>query len=253
MICIAFSALAAAFASGLHAEGRVPTYASGSSYVASITEGVRIIFVNCQVLVICLALIYSWATAQMALSLLAGFTRLELRLNADAYGWIEAMWGIGGLSGGVTPICLSRKAFDRNLLRFGVLLLPAATAGFSVAQGFWTTLLLHGLMGTAFAINLAICNSHILRAVDARAIGRARNNLQAAIEAVGVGVFLSPIFYRDASVREVYLGFSLILASAAAMLLVAHHRAERHAKALPSVAPCERRDKPIPQTPCAFD
>lgn len=224
MICIAFSVVAAAFATFLNAAGRVPACTKGFSYLTAITEGLRIIIGDRQLLMTFLALTCTWAVAQTSLALLAGFTRIELRLDADAYGWIDAVWGVGGIGGGIALSCIARQAIDRNLPRYALLFLAIATAGFSVTQGFWSALLLHGLMGAAFAMNLALCNAHILGAVDPGAIGRVRNNLQATTGAVGVAVFLSPNIYGDTSVRAIYWGLSLILAGAATIHFIAYSR-----------------------------
>jgi MFS family permease len=234
VICIVLSVVAAALAIPLRAQGSVPLGAN-RRYSMAITDAFWIICRDRQLLMTCLTLILGWAAAQMTLALLAAFTRFELRLGSDAYGWIDAMWGVGGIAGGIALIWLSRQSVDRYLLRFSLLFLAAAIAAFSLAQGFWTALLLHGLMGAAFAVSLALCDTHILKVVDAGAIGRVRNNLQAAIGAVGVVIFLLPSLYSDLSVRSVYLGFALVLAGAAAALLIGHYRSESPAKTgLPS-------------------
>lgn len=224
MICIAFSAVSAAFATTLKGEGVEANRIKDLSFVTEFTEGIRIIVRDRQLLLTCLTLTCAWAMAQTSLALLAGFTRFELRLGADAYGWIDAMWGGGGIAGAVTMACVARPACSCNLLAFGLLFLATATAAFSLSQDFWTALVFHGLMGAAFAFNMAICDAHILRTVKVGAIGRVRNNVQAAIGAVGVAVFLSPILYGDLPVRVLYLAFSAVVGAFAAMLLMEGRR-----------------------------
>ncbi|MDE3878728.1 MFS transporter [Sinorhizobium meliloti] len=223
MICITFSVIAVAFVTKFHHAGAVPPRRTGATHLTDLIEGFRIVIYDRQLSMTCLALTFGWAAAQITLALLAGFTRFELRLGPDAYGWIDSMWGVGGVVGGIALLYFSRTAINVKFMRLSLPLLAAATAGFSLAQSFWAALLLQALMGVAFAINLAVCDAHILNAVDASAIGRVRNNLQAAAGAVGVLVFLSPSLYGDASIRAVYFGFSIILASVAAILVIGNH------------------------------
>ena len=219
-----FLAAAACLVAPLHRYAAVPCDGTPSSYSSAVSDGFRLIFRNPALLAACVAIALVWSAAQMSSVLLAAFTQYSLGLGVDAYGWIDAMWGVGALVVGVILVGAAPAAIERWLLRFGLLTLAASTACFSAAQGLWSAVLLHGVMGMAFAASRITYDAYILRTVDSSMVGRVRNNIQAAIGAMGLAIYLLPSIYVGASTRVVYLAFGGFLAVAAAVLFVWRNR-----------------------------
>lgn len=222
------SIAAACFAVPLREKGRVSPKVSpnGESvgFFVAIADGFRLIFQDQRILITCLSIALTWSTSYISMALLAAFTLIELGLGPVAYGQIDAMWGVGAVVGSMILVCLPPSVVKHYLLRFGLLLLAVATANFSLAQGLWSALLLHGIMGVAFAVNRTSYDAYILMAVDSEIVGRVRNNIEATVGAAGILVFLSPTIYADFSIRTVYLGYAAVLAVAAAALMIWRYR-----------------------------
>lgn len=218
------SIVAVGFAARLRTSGTVPTSRESSSYTQSIAGGFRFILRDRLLLIGCLAIAAVWSADQMTLALLAGFTRLELGLGAVEFGWLEAVWGVGAIIGSLSLVRASSRFIDGFWIRLGPLLLAAAVAAFSMAQGLWSALLLYSIFGATFAANRAAYDAYILKTVDRGMIGRVRANIQTLIGAVSILVYLSPGLYAGLSVRTAYLGFSAALAAVACMLLIWRRR-----------------------------
>ncbi|WP_420349393.1 MFS transporter [Pelagibius sp.] len=215
---------AMAFAAPLHRDGDLLSSDEAPSYSTAVMDGVRLVFRDQQLLIACLAIALLWSAAQMSTVLLAAFTRFELGLGADAYGWIDAMWGVGAIIAGFLMVRLSHHLPERYLRRFGLLFLAGATACFSAAGELWSALVLHGLMGMAFAANRIVYDTYILKTVESGMVGRVRNNIQAAIGTMGILVYLLPSLYEGHSVRLAYMVFAGFLAVSAVALVLWRYR-----------------------------
>ena len=224
MVAAAFSLTAAGLALPLRTVGRLRKGTQRDKYATAIVDGFRLIFNNHRLFMTCLAIALIWSTAHVTMALLGAFTMIELKLGAQAYGWIDAMWGVGTVVGSVVLVWLPGSVVRCYLLRFGLLLLAVSTFGFSMAQGLWSAMLLHGLMGIAFAVNRTAYDAYVLETVDSEMVGRVRNNIEATIGAIGIFVYLSPSLYADLPIRTIYVGFAVVLGIAASALLIWRHR-----------------------------
>lgn len=228
--CAACAVVSMGLAVPLRRDGEISSGGEMTTYSDAIADGFRLVLADHRLLITCLSLALTWSTSHITMALLAAFTLIELGLQADAYGWIDAMWGVGGVAGCMALVWSPRSVVERYLPRFGLLLLAAAMASFSMAQGLWSAMLLQGLMGLAFAVNRTTCDAYILRTVDSGLVGRVRNNVEATIGVISIAIYLSPSLYADASIRTVYVGFAAVLAVAAIALLTWRYRLETAGK-----------------------
>jgi Na+/melibiose symporter-like transporter len=210
--------VAAAVAMALHREGRIEVGAKGPGYFAAVTDGFRLIFHNQRLLLACIAIALTWSMSYFTMGLLAPFTRIELGLGASAFGWIDAMWGVGAF---MASIALSRFAGPQiihGLLAFGLPGLAISVLCFSTAESLWSAMAFHALMGFAFGLSRTAYDIYILATIGNRTIGRVRNNIDAFIGIGGIVTFLSPGLYAEESVRAVYITYAMVLLVLAGLL-----------------------------------
>lgn len=216
----AAAAVSGAFAMALHRLGDTASDHDRTGYFAATGDGLRLVLRNHRLLISCLAVALTWSMSQFTIALLAPFTYVELGLGPAAYGWIDAMWGVGAfiasflLSWSVAPHLI------QAVLTIGLPALAVTTIIFSTAQHLWSAMLLHGLMGFAFGLNRTVYDIYILATVGNKMIGRVRNNVEALVGVGGIITFLSPALYAERSVRAVYIGYALVLLILAGLLSI---------------------------------
>ena len=222
----AFALAAVIFAATLCGDiSREPRSRSG--YGASLREGVQLICGNERLMLACISVALVWSVAQITMTLLAGFTKTGLGLGVEAYGWIEAMWGVGTALAGLLILKFNQIAEHHLLRKYGILVLACAVAVFSRADSLAAAMLLHACVGLAFAFNRVCFDGLILSTVPRDKIGRVRSNIESLIGLLGIGIFLSPNLFSMASAGEIYAGFSACLILSALGLVIWSQQTDR--------------------------
>lgn len=213
--CASFSIIAAVFAFLLRVDegdrGREMPRAKFSGLV----EGMAEIIGRPPVLLAGFAILLAYSSAHAANAFLAGFTRYDLNLSANEYGWIAAMYSGGGLFGSIALAYFSNAMRERYLLRYGAFLLAASAVGFSTAGSMGQAIFWHALAGLAFTALRVGSDVTILKMVPNDMIGRVRSNIQAGVGMLAITIYFIPSLFPDLAIRQIYLVFGCVVFVAA--------------------------------------
>lgn len=247
-LCAFLSLLALCVCAPLRLEGAPVPPERPFHYGKELLLGVQALWARPALLLTCLTIALAWSASQASTVLLPAFARLDLGLGANAYGWIDAMWALWGMAGGVLLGVTARPLIERFLRQWGLLLLAGATAGFALSQSLGQALLLHGAMGLVFVLCCTASDAWVLKQVERHMIGRIRNNIQALIGLLGIAIYLGPGVLAGLSPRLLYLGFAALLAMAGVTLFIAQAALSRQPG--PAAAQCSQaRDPQVSTTP----
>lgn len=217
-ICAASSFLAAAFASLLGNDDRI-LQTQPAPHMQDLMAGLARTVTNPHLKVAGCALLIAYASAHASNALLAGFTRYELKLPPNQYGWIAAMYSGGGLIGSVAFAGFCDMANEKLLIAWGTVLLACATAAFSTAHTAAQAVLWQGLIGLSFMMVRTGSDATILKTVSSRMVGRVRTNIDAGIGLIAVAIYALPSLLPGVPARHIFIGLACLFAGASCAIL----------------------------------
>lgn len=171
--------------------------------------------------------ICAYLTVFLCNTLLPGFVTRDLGGGAQAFGLIDAGWGIGALLGGLTLHAALKHAKPSIAGAMGVAAFGVGMAFLGMAQNAWQAALCYaglGCMGVMIRIN---ADTAIASIAQRDHFGKIKSGIVMAISWCSLAVYGGVGWLGDqVSARIVYLGVALALVTAAALFGIA---AARHA------------------------
>ncbi|MBZ9772274.1 MFS transporter [Mesorhizobium sp. CO1-1-8] len=164
------------------------------------------------------ALMLAYASAHASNALLAGFARYDLKLPANLYGWLAAMYSGGGLLGSFAFAGWFSKIEARIVISVGLVAISLATAMLSTAQSLLSAVVWQGLIGLSFMMVRAAGDVMVLRGLSNRMVGRVRSNIEAGIGLVAIIVYLIASL-SEAAPRQTFLAIGCLFGLATCGIL----------------------------------
>ncbi|MBN9235846.1 MULTISPECIES: MFS transporter [Phyllobacteriaceae] len=226
LVCAGFSLVAATLTSLVNDNDDLGARSHGA-HGRDLAQGLSQTLANPHIRISGCALILAFASAHASNALLAAFTRFDLNLSSETYGFLAAMYSGGGVLGSVVLSGLCNRTTERLLIAVGTVFLAAATAGFSSAHTPIEALFWQGAIGLSFTIVRAGCDVTILKTVPTRMVGRVRSNIDAAIGVAAVAVYLLPTLLHGFAARDMFVGLSLAFACGSGLILWLQWRAAK--------------------------
>lgn len=211
-LCAASSFFAVGFASLLKREERATRGKPEHRHRQDLIQGMMETIANPRLKLAACALLLAYASAHASNALLASFTRSELKLSADQYGWIAAMYSAGGLVGSITVAAFNTSVKETTLISLGCVVLAGATAALSTSHGLAEAVFWQGLVGLSFMMIRVGADVTVLETAPNWMIGRIRSNIDAAIGLVAILIYLLPGLANEADAGQILLGLSGLFA-----------------------------------------
>jgi MFS family permease len=189
-----------------------------SRHASAILVGLALIVRNRKLSFAAFALMLAYASAHASNALLAGFARYDLKLPANLYGWLAAMYSGGGLLGSFALAGWLSKVEARVFIPAGLILLAFATAMLSTAQSLASAVVWQGLIGLSFMMVRVAGDVMVLRSLPNRLVGRVRSNIEAGIGLVAIIVYLVASLSHMAP-RQTFLAIACLFAVATCAIL----------------------------------
>lgn len=218
LLCATSSLIAVLFSLILAVDDRGLARTRHSRHSSAILEGLALLVRNRKLSFAAFALVLAYASAHASNALLAGFARYDLKLPANLYGWLAAMYSGGGLLGSVALSGRFSKIEAKVFIPAGLILLSLATAMLSTAQSLASAMLWQGLIGLSFMMVRVAGDVMVLRSLPNRLVGRVRSNIEAGIGLVAIIVYLVASL-SDMAPRRTFLALACLFALATCAIL----------------------------------
>jgi MFS transporter, DHA3 family, macrolide efflux protein len=177
-------------------------------------------------LVIVVQQVLAYLTVFICNTLLPGFVARELQAGAEAFGLIDAGWGLGALAGG---LLLNRLLKSLPAARVGagcLLVFGAALVGLAAAGNAWqaaAAYVLLGCLGVALRVN---ADTQIVRLCDPAHFGKIKSGVVMLVSWTSLVTYAAVGWAGDHfSIRTLYAATATVVLSTALAMLVGRRRA----------------------------
>lgn len=204
-----------------------PPAAPRPGFLRQLAEGLREMQAMPDLWALALLGALAMSVGQLSNVLLPAFVRDDLGGDAAVFGWIDALWSVGGiLSAAATAHVLGRRRGHGApaAAALAAAVLGALTAAVAAAPGTIVVAGLYLAMGAAFSLTRVLCDGRMIALCPEDRIGRIRAQSQSLNSAMGLLVYGLPFLLPGAAPRPMYLGWGLVVAVLALILALRMRR-----------------------------
>ncbi len=182
-------------------------------------------------LVVALQQVLAYLTVFVCNTLLPGFVVRDLQAGAEAFGLIDAGWGLGALAGGLLLNLLLQRLTAARVGAGCLLFFGLALCALAMAQTAWhaaAAYVVLGCLGVALRIH---ADTQIVRLVDPAHFGKIKSGVVMLVSWASLATYAAVGWAGDQfSSRGIYLAVALpVLAAALLMLARPRHPTWRSA------------------------
>jgi len=176
-------------------------------------EGLALFRSNASLRTLILIVAIATPVGQLSNAVLSSFMRDDLGFGADAFGFVDAAWPLGGMAAAAILSLGIKKLSVPNMEYILCFAVGLFTIIFSLMSSVISLALVHAALGFTVWMTAIIIDGRVLQTADPKDVGRTKAYIQISYAVIALAMSLSPsvIKFTSSSDYFLYWGVAIVI------------------------------------------